>query len=151
MGSTLKPKSLSKTDPVILDIVGNSRGMVSIQGEHLIFRLHKSGHVEYDREHHDQYNPVRREHEISPEEIQEIMRLVERSEFLELAEHYPPTPGVKECYAVTDITIEYKNQSHNKRITISDYEPSYPETDPLYPVGLTDLLHKVFQIHIRNR
>jgi len=151
MDSTRETESLSNLDPVILDITGDSKGAVSALGEHLVFRLHQGGCVEYDSPHPEKREFVRHEYKISPEEIQELMQLVENPEFLGLAEHYSPLPGLKECYAVTDIAIEYKKQSSKKRITISDYEPGHPEAESLYPVRLRDMLQKVFQIHIRNR
>lgn len=147
MALTPKSESPSKADPVLFDITGNGKGAVSVTGEHLIFRLHQGGRVEHDIPHHDECRFERREYQISPEEIQEIIQLVEKPEFLELAEHYPPLPGPRECYAFTDIAIEYKSQAYNKRIAISDYQLG----ESSYPRSLEDLLQKVFQIHIRNR
>ena len=147
MASTRKSKSQSKADPVLFDITGNGRGMVWVTGEHLIFRLHQGGCVEYDRPHRYERRFVRRQYKIGPEEIQEIIQLVERPEFVELAVHYPPLPRLPACYAVTDIAIEYKTQNYNKRITISDYQLEASS----YPRALADLLQKVNKIHLRNR
>jgi len=146
MASTRKSKLQSKTDPVLFDITGNGKGAVSVPGKHLIFRLHQGGRVEYDRPHRYERRFVRREYKISPEEVQEIIELVERPEFLELAEHYPSLPRGRRCYAVTNIAIKYKSQNYNRRITISDYQGGASS----YPRGLSDLLQKIFQIHIKN-
>ena len=146
MTSTRKSKSLRKAAPVLFAITGNGKGAVSVAGKRVIFRLHHDGRVEYDRPHRFERRFRRRQYQIGAGEIQEIMELAERQEFLTLAEHYPHRSGMRRCYAVTDLVIEYKNESLKKRIRISDYQGGRAA----YPTALSEMLGKVFEIHRKN-
>src|SRR6185503_3594061 len=83
LAQSRKASPANERDRVIMEIIEEDRGLVTIPGEFIYFRLYQSGRAEFEDIHHQEhlkYKFEKHELELSPEEKQQFVALTQQSD-----------------------------------------------------------------------
>lgn len=149
-------KQATKTEQVILEITRKGAGMIFPTIKQVYFRLYENGHLElevppkFDPEaERPRFELSKREYKLNAKEVNEIISLAEKPDFLTAAEDYPALEHEVDAAMVT--TMFYSSHGHKKKIVITNYRPNHPKASSYYPVSLRELLRRVVELRPKTK
>jgi hypothetical protein len=145
--SQRKPSSsVCVKDPpagVILNICTDERGMAPIPQPRLYLRVSSDGRAEYEASK-GWDDLVKKEVRVTPEELQEIMRLGNTEDFQSALEEYPAYNHGTD--SSMKLTLDFYGTKGAKRIVFHNFFAADRKNKEHYPVDFISLMEKVEEI-----
>jgi hypothetical protein len=129
-------------DRVLLEVTLQGRGMVwPNRMTRVFFRLYNSGKLEYDAR--TKTKVERRKSRLNRQQVNELIGLAERRDFLEARKKYPALQDLRDATLIT--RINYTHENISKQILITNYEPDHLRATDYYPASLRRLLQRIME------
>jgi hypothetical protein len=149
-GSRADTTQTAPANGVLLEIFREGRGMLPYRGRWLYFRLYQNGRAEYEKlatsQDDHQMRPIKQEMQLSTQQRQRIIELINARDFLNAEEHY------KELWHGVDTVFITKISSNtvgsNKQITLVNFDI---EARGYYPEAVVTLMRVIEELLKTNR
>ena len=132
---------------VMIDIIEDDRGIVTISGEFIYLRLYGNGRVEFEDLHRTELETwtfEKHEVRLKTEELEELLALTRQPDLLDAREEYKRIGLFDDMWTITRITFQHSDG--DKRVVIRNYMPDHDRAKGYYPDSLSALMKKAQQI-----